>query len=82
MTAVAVPAGLLFPESTIFTPWFAVLSVFVAINTVMYVALAVAKILPKVDPREWLPRRYERAQSRSIHPVATDAGADEDAVRR
>ena len=78
----AAPTGILLPQSTIFSPWFAVLSVFVAINTVMYVALAVAKILPKVDPREWLPRRHQRAQSRSIHPVAPDAGTDEDAVRR
>ncbi|MGG5257262.1 hypothetical protein [Phycicoccus avicenniae] len=74
MTAAVVPAGILFPESTIFSPWFSVLSVFVAINTVMYVALAVAKILPKVYPREWLPRRYVRAQTRSIHPDATEPG--------
>lgn len=65
-------AGILFPQETIFSTWFGVLSVFVALNTVMYVALAIAKILPKVDPREWLPRRYERAQSRSIHPEVAE----------
>lgn len=63
-----VMAGLLLPESTLGSQWFAVLAAFVAINTVMYVALAVAKILPKVHPRDWLPRTYVRSQTRSIHP--------------
>lgn len=60
--------GILLPESTLGSGWFAVLSVFVAINTVMYVALAIGKVLPKVYPRDWLPRRYARSQTRSIHP--------------
>lgn len=61
-------AGLLLPESTLSSLWFSVLAAFVAINTVMYVALAVAKILPKLHPRDWLPRSYERSQTRSIYP--------------
>ena len=60
--------GLLLPESTLHTGWFAVLAAFVAINTVMYVALAIAKILPKVYPRDWLPRTYTRSETRSIYP--------------
>lgn len=60
--------GILLPESTLASGWFAVLSVFVAINTVMYVALAIGKVLPKVYPRDWLPRRYARSRTRSIHP--------------
>ncbi|PKW27523.1 hypothetical protein [Phycicoccus duodecadis] len=65
-----VPAGIVLPESVLATPWFAVLTVFVAINTVMYLALAVGKILPKLYPRDWLPRRYARDRTRSIHPDA------------
>ena len=37
------PAGFLLPESTLQSDAFAVLAAFVAINTLMYVALAVAK---------------------------------------
>ena len=66
----AVPEGLLLPESVLASTWFAVLAVFVAINTVMYLALAVAKILPKVYPMDWLPRSYARGQTRSIDPDA------------
>ncbi|NYJ00387.1 hypothetical protein HNR19_001085 [Nocardioides thalensis] len=44
------------------------LSTFVAINTVAYGALAIAKILPKLYPADWLPRPYRRAETRSIHP--------------
>ena len=47
------------------------LSVFVAINTVMYVGLAVAKILPKVHPGDWVRRTYLRAETRGIHPEAS-----------
>jgi hypothetical protein len=61
-------AGLLLPESVLSSLWFSVLAAFVAINTVMYVSLAVGKILPKIHPRDWLPRTYERAQTRSIYP--------------
>jgi hypothetical protein len=67
--------GILLPESALRTTWFAVLSAFVAINTVMFVALAIAKILPKLYPRDWLPRTYTRAESRSIHPDAVERGS-------
>ena len=50
-----VPAGILLPESIVHTEWFAILATFVAINTVMYAALAAAKILPKLHPGSWLP---------------------------
>lgn len=63
-----VMAGLLLPESVLESYWFAVLSAFVAINTVMYVALALAKTLPKIHVQDWLPRTYVRSQTRSIHP--------------
>ena len=70
MTTAAVPSGLLLPESVLASGWFAVLAVFVAINTVMYLALAVAKVMPKVYPRDWVPRSYARAATRSIDPDA------------
>lgn len=66
--------GILLPESVLQSTWFAVLSAFVAINTVMFVALAIAKILPKLYPRDWLPRNYTRAETRSIHPDAVERG--------
>ncbi len=60
--------GIVLSQDTLGSPWFGVLAAFVAINTVMYLALAVAKILPKVYPRDWLPRSYARAQERGIYP--------------
>ena len=35
---------------------------------VMYVALAIAKMLPKLYPKDWLPRSYARGETRTIHP--------------
>jgi len=66
----AVPSGLLFPESILHSDWFAVLATFVAINTVMYAALALAKVLPKIHPTEWIRTSNERSESRSIYPDA------------
>ena len=66
--AVVVPSGLLFPESLLHSQWFAILATFVAINTVMYAALALAKVLPKLHPSDWIRTRNERSETRSIHP--------------
>jgi len=60
--------GVLLPESFLRSPFFAVLATFVAINTVMYLALAVAKILPKVYLTDYLSGRNRRGETRSIHP--------------
>ncbi len=65
---IVVPAGILLPEAILGTELFAILATFVAINTVMYVALAVAKILPKVYLADLIRRSNERAETRSIHP--------------
>jgi len=73
MSTVIVPAGVLLPESVVQSEPFAVLTAFVAINTLAYVALAVAKTLPKVYPGDWIGSRARRAESRSIYP---DAPAD------
>ena len=66
--------GILLPDGTLRTTWFAVLATFVALNTVMYAALPLAKILPQVYPRDWLPRHYVRAQTRGIYPEGHPEG--------
>lgn len=70
--AVVVPTGILFPESLLHSQWFAVLATFVAINTLMYAALALAKILPRLHPGSWLNSHHERAETRSIYPEAPE----------
>lgn len=60
--------GILFSESVLHTELFAVLSAFVAINTVMYCALTVAKVLPKVYLADWITSRNRRTETRGIHP--------------
>lgn len=63
-----VHAGLLLPESFLASGWFAVLAAFVAVNTLMYIALALVKIVPKV--RIPWSGRSRRSETRSIHPDA------------
>jgi hypothetical protein len=63
-----IPFGILLPQSVLSSGFFAVLSAFVAINTVMYVALAMAKAAPKLYLSDWINRRNTRAQTRSIYP--------------
>ncbi|WP_218938045.1 hypothetical protein [Actinomyces culturomici] len=64
--------GLLFPESILTTPWFAALSAFVALNTIVFLTLAILKILPVVRPGAWFRRPYKRSETRSIHPDAVE----------
>jgi len=64
--------GSILPESTLHSETFAVLAAFVAINTMMYGALAVAKMLPKVYVADWFTDRHRRAESRGIHPHSGD----------
>lgn len=68
MSALAVSLGILFPESLVRSQGYGVLAAFVAINTVVYVSLAVAKALPKIYVGDHVRREYERAETRSIHP--------------
>ncbi|MCR1783287.1 hypothetical protein KVF89_12140 [Nocardioides carbamazepini] len=68
MSPLLATLGIVFPESLVRSHAFAVLAAFVAINTMVYVTLAVAKALPKVFLGDHLPRAYERAETRSIHP--------------
>ena len=62
--------GILLPESTLREEFIAVLAAFVAINTILYVTLAVAKVLPKLYVRDWVRTRNRRSETRSIHPDA------------
>ena len=68
MHALLSPLGILFPEALVRSHPFAILAAFVAINTVIYVTLTVAKALPKIYFGDYRRRRYERAETRSIHP--------------
>lgn len=69
-----VPMGVLLPDSILRHEVIAVLAAFVAINTIVYVTLAVAKILPKFYLRDWLAASNRRAETRSIHPDAPVGG--------
>jgi len=64
------PLGILLPEDLLHHQVVAVLAAVVAINTIVYVTLAVAKMLPKVYVRDWLGTRNRRAETRSIDPRA------------
>ncbi|KAA1416026.1 hypothetical protein F0U44_20175 [Nocardioides humilatus] len=59
---------MLLPESTLDQQWFRVLAAFVAVNTLVYVTLSIAKSLPRFYFDDWRRRRYLRAETRSIHP--------------
>ena len=65
-----VPMGVLLPDSILHNDFIAVLAAFVAINTIVYVTLAVAKMLPKVYFRDWIDTRNRRSETRSIDPDA------------
>lgn len=70
---VVVAWGVLLPESVLQSTYFAVLAAFVALNTVMYLALAIAKTTPKIYVSDWIARRNTRSQTRSIYPDGPDA---------
>lgn len=66
---IAVPSGILLPESLLYGDWFGMLATFVAINTMIYVVLGLIKVLPR-----WRRRSHagasRRSETRSIHPDA------------
>ncbi|MHA7189325.1 hypothetical protein ACX80N_03390 [Arthrobacter sp. MDT2-16] len=64
--------GILLPEAVLHTSVFAILAAFVAINTVIYASLALANVLPKIYPTDWVTNRNRRTETRSIYP-GTDA---------
>jgi hypothetical protein len=62
--------GILLPASVLQSDWFMVLSTFVAVNTVMYVTLAIAKLVPRLHPSSWFRSRNQRSETRNIDPDA------------
>jgi hypothetical protein len=73
MTALAVVGSILLPESAIHSQWYEVLSLFVAVNTVLYLTLALIKLLPKAYLSDWVDLRNRRKESRSIYPDSEGA---------
>jgi hypothetical protein len=69
VTALALVASIL-PESLMHSRWFATLTMFVAVNTVLYLTLAIIKLLPKAYLSDWVDQRNRRSESRSIYPDA------------
>ncbi len=74
--------GILLPHETLFTDWFGVLTAFVAVNTVMYVTLAIFKIFPRLYLTDWLRRKNTRSETRSIYPDAPIGGPQPRGWRR
>jgi len=60
------PMGILFPESVLSSPFVSVLAAFVAVNTVIYATLAIAKLVPAIHIGELIPGRRRRFETRSI----------------
>jgi hypothetical protein len=73
VTGVLLLASVL-PQNVMHGAWFAALSMFVAINTVLYLTLAIIKLLPKTYLSDWVDQRNRRSESRSIYSDV-DAGA-------
>ncbi len=71
-------AGFLLPESFLQSEFFSVLATFVAINTLIYVTLAVAKMLPRVYPGDLIHGRNRRREPRGILPDGPPAGPEVD----
>jgi len=63
------------PPSWLHSTAYAVLMIFVAINTIMYGALSVAKVLPALHPTEWFSRR-RRNETRGIYPEGSSDRPD------
>jgi hypothetical protein len=68
----SIPAGLLLPESFLQSEFFLVLSTFVAINTLMYVTLAIAKMLPRIYLSDFRSGRNRRREPRGIIPAPAE----------
>jgi hypothetical protein len=76
MSDATVLALAVLPESILHTRWYAVLSGFVAINTILYVTLSILKIMPKIYVNDFLKRHGRRSETRSIYPDGHGPPAD------
>ena len=68
--------GILLPAEVLQSEFFAVLAAFVAINTIMYVTLAIAKMLPRLYLSDLRRGRDRRRQPRGIAATATAESGD------
>jgi hypothetical protein len=66
--AIAQAVQSILPSSVLSSDAFRVLAAFVAINTIMYAAVTVAKLLPRLNPSVVRRGRYVRSETRSIYP--------------
>ena len=66
-----VPLRILFSQEVLRSHAFQSLAAVVAVDTIMYVALAVARMLDEVYASDWHRGRYSRAETRSTHPDDT-----------
>jgi hypothetical protein len=73
MSGVHPLAGVLLPEAIMHSQWFAVLTTFVAVNTVLYLTLAIIKVFPKLYLSDWVVYRGRRSETRSIYPAPEGA---------
>jgi hypothetical protein len=73
----SVVGGILLPVEVLQSEFFAVLATFVAINTLIYVTLAIAKMLPRIHPSDLVHRRDRRRLPRGIDAVPGRGPADE-----
>lgn len=68
MTALTLIQGMLLPENFLQSRFFLVLATVVALNTVIYAALSVVHVIPKVYKPSWLRGHRPRGVTRSIYP--------------
>jgi hypothetical protein len=72
MNGIAFTGSILLPERVMYSHWFDVLGMFVAVNTVLYLTLALVKLLPKAYLSDWVNQRNRRTETRSIYPDSED----------
>lgn len=58
--SLALVGGILLPADVLQESWFRVLAAFVAVNTLVYMTLAVLTVLPRAYPGRWWRRRRDR----------------------
>jgi hypothetical protein len=61
-------SGLIFPNETIHQHWYLVLATIVALNTTIYAALSIGRVLPKWLDFSKIRGKRQRAETRSIYP--------------
>lgn len=70
-------AGVL-PHEWLTSSWYAALTAFVAVNTILYLVLSVSKVMPRLNPGAWLRRRDGAPARRESRSIYGDAGAPVD----